>query len=471
MDDSRRALNRAGRLLVILVAAACLAPTTVRAQDASTSESLLFSGAWLLDGTGTPAVEDAWMHMVGDRIEAIGTGAPPSIPGARTIDLTGFTVLPGLADMHVHLGALPQARWMLKVLLAHGVTRIKDAGGRLGSLAAIRDWVRETEDTPRVYYSGVTLNGNRLGMQFLPEGSSVASQLNDNEAFGADFIKIHNWVSTKALHQIADFARTHDRYLTGHVPLGMTSVTALDAGMKILEHIRMRPSEVLDDPEILAQFQLDQVVMRRTAFWAYLDPDAAPVRRTLDAWSKRDFFLDPTLVVQEAVPLNDYSTDPQYKLLSPATLASWEANATRYGDLADDELEQVAQSVVGMQAFVGRAHARGIPILTGTDTPVVGVVPGVSLHRELELLVGGGLSPEEAVQSSTEIASRALRDPERGVLRAGMIADLVIVRGDLGADIRSIRQVDRVVLGGRILDPQELLREARLEAARHLPTG
>jgi amidohydrolase family protein len=425
----------------------------------------------LLDGSGAAAFDDAWMHVIGDRIEAIGTGVPPSIPGARIVDLTGFTVMPGLADMHVHLGTLPQARWMLKVLLAHGVTRVKDAGGRLGSLSAIRDWVDETEDVPRVYYSGVTLNGDRPGMQFLPEGSSTAATLADNEAFGADFIKIHNWVSTKALYQIAEFAREHDRYLTGHVPLGMTSVTALDAGMKILEHIRMRPSEVLDDPELLAQFQLDQVVMRRTSFWAWLDPDAEPVRRTLDAWSRREFFLDPTLIVQEAIPLNDYGIDPQYQLLSPATLASWVANATRYGDLADDELELVARSVVGMQSFVGLAHDRGVPILTGTDTPVVGVVPGVSLHRELGLLVGSGLSPAEAVQSSTALASRALRDPKRGMLRAGMIADLVIVRGDLESDIGLIRQVDRVVLGGRVLDPEELLAEASVESARHRPGG
>ena len=81
------------------------------------------------------------------------------------------------------------------------------------------------------------------------------------------------------------------------------------------------------------------------------------------------------------------------------------------------------------------------------------------------------LSPAQAVRSSTEVASLALRDSERGIIRPGMIADLVIVRGDLEADIQLIRQIDRVVLGGRILDPDDLLREARIQAGRHVPGG
>ena len=336
---------------------------------------VLLTGAWIIDGTGAPAVENGSIRVEGGRIAAVGSGTPPAAGGARVIDLKGKTVVPGLSDMHVHLGSLPQAKWMLKLLLAHGVTNVKETGGTLGNLAAIRGWMPSDPVLPHLYVSGVTMNGSEADLQFINAGRRLDAVLTDNLAFGADFLKIHNWVSSFALKRIASFAKEHDVYLTGHVPLGMNTVSAIDAGLTILEHVRVQPYEILDDPLTIAAYPLDQVVMRRTGAWAFLKPGGRALERTLAAWEQRKdkFFIDPTLVVQEGLAYADSPSkrdSAQLALVSPAMRQSWPNTMKVYGDLSPEEYKNARGSVEGMTTFIGLAHKRGVRVLTGTDTPV-----------------------------------------------------------------------------------------------------
>ena len=119
-------------------------------------------------------------------------------------------------------------------------------------------------------------------------------------------------------------------------------------------------------------------------------------------------------------------------------------------------------AVAGMVAFVGLAHGRGIRIVTGSDAAggPPWVVAGDSLHRELELLVQAGLSPVEAIRCATGAAAKALRAPDRGTIRAGNLADLVIVRGNLAENIAVIREIEQVILDGVLYERAQLLEEA-----------
>ncbi|MGH9322095.1 MAG: amidohydrolase family protein [Vicinamibacteria bacterium] len=433
------------------------------------SSSLLLVGATVIDGTGAPPLANAWIRIEEDRIAEIGQGPAPPARGAEVLELGGKTVLPGLGDMHVHLGELSQARWMLKLLLAHGVTNVKETGNRLGNLAAIRAWMAEEESPlPHLYLSGATINGDAGDLQFLKEGSETQSRLEDNLAFGVSFIKIHNWISSQALKQIAAFAKEHDHYLTGHVPLSMTSVAAIDAGMTILEHVRLRPGEVLDDPEAVSRFPIDLLVMERTAYWADLNLESDVLASTLDAWEKRKdrFFFDPTLVVHWALAHADGPTATEaLELVSPAMLARWRRGTERYGQLDAEEYARAKKAAEVSGQFVALAHKRGIRITSGTDTAVNGVIPGHSLHQELELLVKGGLTPVEAIRSSTGRVAEALRAADRGTIAPRMQADLLIVDGDVAANIDNVRKIEKVILGGRVLERTRLLDEAKKWAA------
>ena len=464
----------------IIVAAiiAVLGTTTLVAQApqprASAGAAVVFTNAWLVDGTGAPAVANACVHVGGDRIVAVGRGTPPAVKGAQVVDLTGKSLLPGLGDMHVHLGDVEQARWMLKLLLAHGVTNVKDAGNTLGNLAGIRRWLAKTDAVPHVAISGATMNGSAENLEFLRAGPRTRALLENNLAFGVDFLKIHNWISSDGLKQIADFARANNLFLTGHVPLSMSSITAIDAGMTILEHVRVMPFEILDDPSLVAMFPLDQLVMHRTGSWHYYDPKGASATRTIAEWEKRKdkFFVDPTLAVQEALAYADdpaRTQGPDLQLVSPALRQSWGRGAAQYGELKGETAVRAKGSVKGMATFITQVHAKGVRVLSGTDAPVNWTVPGVSLIRELELLVEAGLSPVDAVRTSTGRVAEALRVTDRGTVVAGKRADFVIATGNVGADIRALRHIEQVVLAGLIHQRSALLAEAARLAAEDQP--
>jgi imidazolonepropionase-like amidohydrolase len=443
-------------------------------QGAAAPAVILLTNARVIDGTGAPAVDSAWVGIEGERIAAVGRGTPPAVRGAQVIDLIGKTVVPGLGDMHVHLGHVERARWMLKLLLAHGVTTIKESGNSLGNLAGIRRWIEKDKAVPRMAISGQTLNGNAGTLQFLNKGRGTQSLLEDNLSFGVDFLKIHNWVSSEGLGQIAQFARARNLYLTGHVPLSVSSIAGIDAGMTILEHIRVMPYEILDDPSTVAQYPLDIPVMLRTACWHAYDPKGISAERTVVEWERRKdkFFVDPTLVVQEALAHGDEAAwkERDSNLVSTALRQEWSRGAGQYGELKAEDYVRAKGSVKGMATFVGQVHRRGVRVLTGTDTPVNWVVPGVSLLRELELLVESGLTPVEAIRSSTGRVAEALRTPDRDTIAVGKRADLVIVNGNLSADIRAIRQIERVMLNGQLYDRSALLADAaRLAAEDRTP--
>ncbi len=148
----------------------------------------------------------------------------------------------------------------------------------------------------------------------------------------------------------------------------------------------------------------------------------------------------------------------------PGTRQAEREKPTVFGLLTTD-----SAAVAGMVAFVGLALDRRIRIVTGTDTAggPPWVVAGNSLHRELELLVEAGLSPVEAIRCATSTAAEALRVPNRGTIAPGKLADLVIVRGDVAADISAIREIEQVMLGGRLYERAQLLHEAAEWAAAH----
>lgn len=427
---------------------------------------IVLAHATIIDGTGAPATGDGWVRIEGSRIAATGTGTPPSAGGAQVLDLRGRTIVPGLGDMHVHLGPPAQGKWMLKLLLAHGVTNVKEAGNTLDNDEAIRTWVRSETAVPHLYISGAVMNGNARELKFLLAGPATKQLLDDNYAFGVDFLKVHNFVSSFALKQIAEFAKAHDLYLTGHVPIGGTSVGAIDAGMTILEHVRLRPSELNDDPDTMARFPMDLLVMERENHWAFVDFQSPTAQKTIAAWAKRKdrFFVDPTLVVHTALAHGDdpgWTDGSAVRLASPAVQRQWKSDVVKqFGTLGPDGYALAKKAAINQGRFIGLVHGKGVRVLTGTDTPVNWVVPGASLLREIELLVQGGLTPIEAIQSSTGMVAQALRTKDRGTIAQGQTADLVIVNGNVASDIKAIERIEKVMLGGRIYDRAQLLDEA-----------
>ncbi len=471
--------------LMIALAGAAIAVQPAGASSSITSQGQdrLLVGATVIDGTGADPITDGWIRLSGDRIEAVGRGSPPGAAGAEVMDLRGKTVIPGLTEMHAHLGRLANARWVVNVLLAHGVTVVRDAANSLGHIAAIRRWLGERDAVPHYYAANRPLQGSSGDMQFLEAGEDIDRKMEEYAAFGVDFVKVYNFLSTEGMTQVGDLGREYGLPIMGHTPLSGTSVAAIDAGLLTMEHLRLRPYEVLDDLELIAEYPIDEPLMKRTAFWAHLDPDGRNLAQTLNLWEERRdrFFVTPTLVTQEVVadmydypePVSTFEEKPGIELVSDRALAEWKELGVprdRWGDLSSEELSEAKRSVDGMATFTGLAHDRGIRILSGTDVGVPWLIPGVSLHRELRYFVErSGMTPAEAIRTSTGNAAEALDTPDRGTIEAGKVADLVIVDGNVAEDIGALANVEAVVLGGRILSRSRLLEEAERWAALDRP--
>ncbi|MFN2565433.1 MAG: CIA30 family protein, partial [Gemmatimonadaceae bacterium] len=120
-----------------------------------------------------------------------------------------------------------------------------------------------------------------------------------------------------------------------------------------------------------------------------------------------------------------------------------------------------------MRASLAKLAKGGVRILAGTDAPNLGTAHGVSMHRELELLVEAGLTPTTALTAATSAPAEAFGLRDRGRIAPGMRADLVLVEGNPTTDIRATRAIAGVWKAGRPYDRAAYRARvaARMEAA------
>jgi len=425
-------------------------------------------GGTLIDGSGAAPTVDGVIVIRDGRIVSVGPRSAVTIPaGADRVDAAGRFLIPGLADLHVHFAArgddrLQSARWIFPTLLAYGVTTVKEAGMYTADARPLKGRLERGEIAgPRLFSSGATINGNPVEQTFLADPDRARAAVERSASFGADFIKIHNFVDPAALDVIVAEGKRRGLRVTGHVPLSMTMREAINRGMYGLEHVRVRPEELIDDPVILAKYPITLPVQKREMFWQYVDPTGPRAAALVGLLRGRDVYFDPTLVADEVVARHDTSKARVAGLpLLPVLVRSWAADIFMEGLTAYDQAawEKALKARMG---FVAAAYRAGVLVTTGTDATIPYVYPGESLHEELRLLVEAGLSPLEALRAATISAARALRQPgDFGVLAPNARADVVLLTADPLRDISNTRKIVMVWKDGRRYDPDELKRQA-----------
>jgi imidazolonepropionase-like amidohydrolase len=401
-----------------------------------TSQSpLLISSVAVFDGTGGPLLPEHSVLVEGDRISWVGPAAQaPEVPGARVVDGTGRTLLPGLMNNHVHLGAdvaesarsgdtlagsvveaTVHATNNLRETIATGVTSVRDCGSVEGFAIEVRDLVeRGVIPGPRVQAAGrvITMTGGHghfIGRQ--ADGPwGIAAATRAELKCGADFIKIMSTggVLTKgvsplqtALHVeelAAAVAEAHNagKRITSHAIGGQGVKNAILAGLDSIEHA------------------------------CFMDDEA--IQLALD----RGTIIVPTLIAVRRIADNGDS------------LPAW-------------MYEKVMLEAEASERSFRAAVAAGVTIACGTDagTPHN---PHGELPGELELMVEFGMTPVQALvaATSTSAVNFDLAD-ELGTVAEGRLADLLLVEGDPTTSISAVRDVVLVLKGGAVahgaLDP------------------
>jgi len=426
--------------------------STAKGAERSASGVVALVGGNLIDGTGRPPVKDAVVVLDGDRIVAAGPRATVAVPaGATVLDVTGESILPGLWDMHAHVEQVEQGM----VYLAAGVTTVRDMGNVLEFITGVRDAIDAGKGLgPRVLADGLVdgTGDAAVGTVRIATREDIAPTIDRLKKAGCLEVKIYSSIAPALVKPIVAYAHAHGMRAVGHVPEGMTSQQAIDAGYDSISHIPYLVDGLL--PRSVTEHLSRAERLQRLGA---LDLASPVITRELASLVAHHVVVDDTVSLYEQLfhtPEEDAAREPGIATLPrelEATLGGIPAPLAAAGDAAFEKY----------MALLRELHRRGVAIVAGTDINV----PGHSLHRELELYVKAGFTPMEAIQAATLVPARFMHlEREFGTVEAGKRADLVVVRGDPLADIRDIRKMALVVTRGRTYDCAALWKLAGFRA-------
>jgi imidazolonepropionase-like amidohydrolase len=394
----------------------------------------------------------------GDRIEYVGsTAALPPAPGAHIVDGSGRFLIPGLIDMHTHVSKTRGSS--LSLLIAHGITTVRDLGGDHEELLA---WRREidagTRLGPQLLIAGPYLESasNAARQHATPPGEMVepaertrigVATPADAErliagivARGVDHLKIRTTTDRETYLAIGAAAERHGLALAGHVqPYPLDDILA--AGQASIEHGFYPPLD--DRPDF-----------DRHAFFLRLAAAGVAIVPTLVVLERLGTPDDETL--KQSVAEADSPASGK-RLLSAYLRADWREQLAEQGPDRRPLYRRLQENI---RRDLRDMRAAGVRILAGTDIGVLNVRPGESLHQELTLLVrDANLSPLDALRAATRDAAAFLRrDREIGTIAVGRRADLVLLEGNPLADIAHVAHISAVVVRGRLFDRAALTR-------------
>lgn len=397
------------------------------------------------------------------RIAMVGEALPKMTADTRVIDGAGKTLVPGLWDSHMHLGDDFQA--LQEVAL--GVTSIRNPGGTPIELAQSMAKRRSagTLVSPEAFFSVIVDGAGPLAAQ----GSIAVSSLDETLAAvrktkeaGLTAVKFYTSMRPEWIPPAAKLAHELGLHVHGHIPAGMRTLDAVNAGYDEITHIYFATMQAMPQ----AVVDKSNTTLRMTGpakYFKDVDFAAEPTRTVLKTLADKHIAVDPTLVVVERVLLAEPgklipSFMPYAGTLPPAVERGLKSGPIPLpeGTTRDD----ARKSFDHMVEYVNALRAAGVPVVAGTDGS------GPELVRELELYVIGGMTTAEALASATIVAARNVQaDGRTGSIKVGKEADLLLVDGDPEKDIGDLRHVDKVVLDGVLMDGAALRAESGFSGA------
>ena len=402
-----------------------------------------FTNAVLIDGTGAAAVEHATVVVRGDRIVSAGPAASVTVPGgARTTDLRGRVLMPGLADMHVHMmggwdGVATDMlgyRRYLNALLYAGVTTVLDTGNVEPFIVQLRAEIAAGRLTgPRIYCVGPLIDGAdpawpplSRAVASVGQAPDVVRQLSRDHV---DLIKAYVGLSHPVLERLVEEGKKASLRVIIDQWQRNGSPDLVADGIYGFAHL---PTRKLSSSDV--QLMHD----RQVTFISTLIVFESQSRRRLNNLA---FLQDP--LVRDTSP--------------PSFLDGLKAEAAR--KLSSEEAEKTQRWAGLLQNAMQNARAltqSGVLLTAGTDAPYPGDMQGEGLHHELELLVEAGFTPLEAISTATQNAARFIGANDWGTIQPGKIAALIIVDGRPDRDISQSRKVVGVYVAGKQIDRDSL---------------
>lgn len=414
--------------LTTILAGLLMATTTARAQ------TFTIDNVTIVDVTNGRLEARKAIVIEGKRITRI-ENASAATKTAATLDGTGLFVIPGLWDMHVHAYFTNDtARFhstsevMFPLFIVNGVTGVRDLGSNLEATLAARDSVATHQLIgPRMIVSGPMLDGPTTRYQAAikvgtaDEARAAVRMLKQR---GVDMIKTQSLIPRDAYFALADEATKIGIPFEGHVPNAITALEAMNAHQRTFEHL---------------------IGVRDTA------------NALIAELARNKVWQCPTVINSVGTPA-DLTSDPGVPYWLRGAVEGWRKTAVTQATASDSAARASLERATRRLALIKRMYDLKIPFLAGTDAPAgYDLVPGASIHRELELFVRAGLTPLQALQTATlNPAIFYGKTAEWGTVSAGKVADLVLLTRNPLVDITNTRRVSAVIADGRYYSSREL---------------
>lgn len=436
-----RLLSRAAAVLLgPLVALAAFSVDSPLAQGQA-GGTVALTGARVIDGTGRPPIEQATVLITNDRIQEVGPAASVRIPsGATRVDVAGKTLVPGLINSHGHVDAArnstsparDQLIAQLQMYARYGVTTAYSLGAGptdvLDGLKLRDEQQGSMLDRARLYSSGLVIADRT------PE--EARKNVDAHKDQNVNIIKIRvdgedsnpNKMPPAVYRAVIDQAHQRGLRVAAHMYYLKDAQGLIDAGADVLAH-SVRDQDVT--PAFIADLK-----KRNVGYIPTLTRDLS----VFVYESTPTFFSDPFFLRGKSLYGNQV-----------AQLSQSGAQEKVRNDKAAQAIKQALQQA---SRNVKLLSDGGVAIAMGTDTGanLVGRWQGYFEHTEMELMVKAGLTPMQAITAATGTAAKVMKlDAELGTLQPGKWADFVVLAANPLTDIRSLRQIDSVWIGGRKL--------------------
>lgn len=357
-------------------------------------------------------------------------------PDANLIDLSGMYIIPGLFDMHAHVGSVLKDTFnktfsekMISNLIGYGVTTIRNPAGPTEESVNLRESISSGKiHGPQILTAGRLLNSPHFSIPFVEKEISTVEEIReevDNQAnAGVDFIKLYVGLEPGLVKEAISIAHSQGIKVIGHLYLtGWTD--AANMNIDFLTHgVPVNP--YLLSPEDRKTFETNGGNPFDHVLWLELvDMDGKEIDEMIGSLVKNNVYVDPTLTIYEAMIKDDFKEQSIWPKVLQLTK---------------------------------KMHDNGVKILSGTDIPNFELVPGKSLHNELELLVEAGIPSSEVIKIATRNGAESMGLlNQTGTIEKGKQADILVLHSNPIEDISNTQDISMVISDGKIIDRNKAL--------------
>ncbi|MUU78934.1 amidohydrolase family protein [Winogradskyella endarachnes] len=393
-------------------------------------------------------IENATVVIKENKIHSINKSIPEN---SVIIDGMNKWLIPGLIDMHVHTLAdgspfviYPtkgpivsyNTQYNMTPYIANGVTTVFDLAARTEHFGQRNEIIRGDVIGPRMALAKVIGGKKSNPIAKTPSDGRNAVRFAKEE--GYEFIKVYTWLNEETFKAVIDEAEKQNMKVVGHIPVAFEGKPAKDI---FIPHFGL-----IAHAEELSK-QTDDYSYKKAQEFAHLAKENG-------TW------LIPNLtnmvaIISQAKSIKNVENLPNLKYVHPLMQNKW---ITSNGYFGRKKFIPYFQKQADFHKLIVKAFKEaGVPMVSGTDAGISGVVWGFSLHDELKLLVEAGLTNEEALSSATRLGAEWLEiDDKIGTIETGKFADLILLEGNPLDDINNTRKISGVFVNGKWIDRSKI---------------